>query len=339
MTKRFVFAGLMSGIFSLVLLCGGFAQAETIKWQYSITPGPVKSVMELYEEFQNKARIEAPVKIATGHDFEITVHKGLVAPSDNLDAVRDGRVDMAQQGVMYRADLTILNALALPIIIPYEKCRELEEQLLPVFEDVLNKQYDVVMLGMGYWPRQMLLSKAPAGTFAELKGTKFRCHSYELLQLTKRAGGSPVTMPYGEAYLALQKGAIQGAASSLSGMAGGKWFEVAKHVNWWPFGNAVYFNIANKKAFAKLPEGVQRAMKEVYRNSGRETWLMSDLEDQKAKAEYTQKYGLQNHYPPQADIEQFKKMVGPVVDEWKKRAGARGPEVMGIINKVMGTKY
>ena len=148
-----------------------------------------------------------------------------------------------------------------------------------------------------------------------------------------------MTMPYQEVYLALQKGAITGAASSLSGMAGAKWFEVAKHVNWWPFGNVVYFNIANKKAFSKLPEGVQRAVKEVYRNSGHETWVMSDLEDQLAKAEYTKQYGLVHHFPPQGELDQFKKMVSPIIDDWKKRAGPRAPEVMGIINKILGTQY
>lgn len=340
MTKRFVWTGLLfSATAFLVLFFGANAQAKKFTLHCAMIQGPVNSVFELYEEKQNKARAEAAVKMATGHDLEIIMHKQLVKASDVLDAVRDGRVDIGVQGAMYRGDLTVLNAMAFPVILPYEKCPVIEPKLLPIYEEVLRDDFDVVMLGMGYWPRQMLLSRKPAATFEDLKGVKFRCHSYDLLQLTKSAGGSPVEMPYMEVYLALQRGAIDGAVSSMSGMAGQKWFEVAKHVNWWPFGTVVYFNIANKKAWSKLPEGVQRAIKEVYMNSGHETWTMSDLEDQRSKAEYTEKYGVTHHFPTEAEINQLKKMVGPVIADWKKRAGPRAGQVMNVFNEVLGTNY
>jgi hypothetical protein len=74
-------------------------------------------------------------------------------------------------------------------------------------------------------------------------------------------------------------------------------------------------------------------------NSGSETWTMSDLEDQKAKAMYSEKYGVKHHFPSEEEINQLKKMVGPVIADWKKRAGSRADQVMSVFNEVLGTNY
>jgi TRAP-type C4-dicarboxylate transport system substrate-binding protein len=300
---------------------------------------PVGSVFQLYTEFETPRRVKEAVKFATGADMEITHNSSLVKAVDVIDAVRDGRVEMGFQGAMYRGDMTLLNCLAFPAVVPFEECPKIERRLYPIFENVLRTQFDVEPLGMGYWPRQLLISKRPAATFNDLKGIKFRCHSYELLQLMKAAGGSPVTMDYMEVYLALQKGALDGAVSSLSGIAGQKWHEAVKHVNWWPMGTVTYFAVVNKDAWKKLPVNVQRAVRETVSKAMSETWEMSDLEDQKTKDVFTKQYGCTHHFPPKEEVAKLSQMVGPVIQDWKKRAGPRAGEVISVFNQVLGTKF
>jgi len=49
-------------------------------------------------------------------------------------------------------DMTLLNCLAFPAILPFEECPKIEKKLYPIFESVLRTQFDVEPLGMGYWP-------------------------------------------------------------------------------------------------------------------------------------------------------------------------------------------
>ncbi|UCF92515.1 MAG: TRAP transporter substrate-binding protein DctP [Desulfobacterales bacterium] len=340
MLKRFRWTGIVLHI-GLMLACilSADASAEVIKLQMALGPHVPGSVYQLYQEKIIPQRIVETVKGVTGQELEVITHTGLVNAADVLDAVRDGRVDMGVQGAMYRGDMTLLNALAFPAILPFEVCPRLHLKLEPLYQEVLRDQFQVEMLGMGYWPRQLLISKRPAATFADLKGLKFRTHSYDLLQLMLKAGGAPVQMSYGEVYLALQRGAIDGAVSSLSGIAGQKWYEVAKHVDWWPMGTVTYFFVMNKKTWDKLPEDVQRVLRDVVSKAGLETWVASDVEDKKTKEIYTTQYGCTHHYPPEDEIRQLKEFVGPIIDDWKKRAGNRAEEVITIFNNELGTNY
>jgi TRAP-type C4-dicarboxylate transport system substrate-binding protein len=312
------------------------AQAQqTIKWQMALGPTVLGSAYQFYQEKEIPRRI----KEATGGRLEIVVHSDLVAPADVIDAVRDRRVDIGVQGTMYRADLALFNFVALPGIIPFEALPRLHPHVLPVMEDEARTKFQVELMGLGYWPRQLLFSKKPAATFADLKGLKFRTHSYDILQLMKSVGGAPVSMPFAEVYLALQRGAIDGGVTSMSGARGAKWTEVVSHLNWWPVGNAAYVFVVNRQALQQLPADMRDVVKKVISQAGFETWEKADGEDKALAEEFATKFKIASLTPTAAELDRLRAATEPVITDWKKRAGERAPRMISVINEVLKTNY
>jgi TRAP-type C4-dicarboxylate transport system substrate-binding protein len=308
---------------------------QVTKWQMALGPTVVGSAYQFYQEKEIPRRI----KEATGGRLEIVTHSGLVAPSDVIDAVRDRRVDVGVQGTMYRGDTTLFNYVSLPGIIPFEALPQLHDRVMPVLEDEARAKFQVELLGLGYWPRQLLIARRPAATFADLKGLKFRTHSYEILQLMKDAGGAPVSMPFSEVYLGLQRGAIDGAVSSMVGAKAGKWTEVTNHLNWWPVGNAAYVFVVNRQSWEQLPADLRAIVKKTFSEAGVETWAKADAEDKLLAEEFVSKFKVTVHTPSRAEITRMNESIAPVIADWKKRAGERGPRMMGVINEVLKTNY
>lgn len=309
--------------------------SKVIKWQYALGPTVIDSQYQFYQEIELPRRIKEVTKGA----LEIIPHKELVKAADILDAVRDRRVDMGVQGTMYRGDLALANYVSFPVILPYEALPKIHTKVEPIFVEWFRTQFGVETLGFGYWARQLLFSNRPAGSFKDLQGLKFRTHSYELLQLMKEIGGAPVSMPYMEVYLALQRKAIDGGVTSLVAARAQKWYEVAKYVDWWPLGNTAYHFLVNKDSWNNLPANLQKTVRETVSKIGFETWAGGDRDDKGIEQEFTKELGCTHVYPSKEEIAELGKMMGAVVADWKKRAGPRSPEVMAIINQTLGTQY
>lgn len=330
----FTFTVVLTFFLSAILVPSTFAKAIT--WNCALSVFTPKSTYQWNTETELPFRVEK----ATRGRLKIVTHKGMVKAADVLDAVRDRRVDMGIQGSMYRGDTALLNYVALPVILPYETLPEIHHKVQPVLQEAMQEEFGVIMLGQGYWSKQSLCSKRPANTFDTLKGLKFRCSSHNLMKLMKEAGGAPVAMRHSEVYLALQRGVIDGAQSSLASIMGKKWFEVGKYLNWWPIGNVAFYFIANKDSWNELPQDLQKIVMETVSNLGLESWGGSYIDDVKnRKKATTPAYGLTNLYPSQEDVDKMKKMVGPVIKDWKKRAGPRSEKIMAIINEELGTNY
>lgn len=72
--------------------------------------------------------------------------------------------------------------------------------------------------------------------------------------MIRALGGSPVNMPGGEVYSALQKGVVDGAAWGLTGARDFKWYEVASHLAEPTFGQVGLMIFMNRDAFEGLTE-------------------------------------------------------------------------------------
>lgn len=101
------------------------------------------------------------------------------------------------------------------------------------------------------------VSKQPIKDQPGLKGMKVRgTVSYH--PMIKTLGGSPVVMGGGELYSALEKGVIDAAAWSLTGVADLKLHEVAKFLVRPSFGSATWLTFMNQKAWSALPAAQQK---------------------------------------------------------------------------------
>lgn len=79
-------------------------------------------------------------------------------------------------------------------------------------------------------PRQILVNK-PIARVDELKSVKLRVPEvYAYIESFKAVGASPTPVAFGETYLALKQGVVDGAENHVESLYNMKWFEVAKHL-------------------------------------------------------------------------------------------------------------
>jgi TRAP-type C4-dicarboxylate transport system substrate-binding protein len=120
--------------------------------------------------------------------------------------------------------------------------------------------------GSGY----QLILRQPIGPSGDLSGRKIRgTQSYSGVLALLHA--SPVVLPPGEVYTALDKGVVDGAAWPSIGVLDYKWNEVAKYLMRPLFGSSTYYLFINSKAWSALSKPQQAVLVEEGRKIG-EFW-------------------------------------------------------------------
>jgi TRAP-type C4-dicarboxylate transport system substrate-binding protein len=98
-----------------------------------------------------------------------------------------------------------------------------------------------------------IVLRQPVGATGDLQGRKIRgTPSYH--SVIGMLGASPVVLPGGEVYAALEKGVVDGAAWPASGVLGMRWYEVAKQMLRPSFGVNHYLLLMNLNAWNRLSD-------------------------------------------------------------------------------------
>jgi tripartite ATP-independent transporter DctP family solute receptor len=170
------------------------------------------------------------------------------------------------------------------------------------------EKMDVQILGIGYLgSRQINLREArPVRTPADLKGVKLRMPgSKEWLFLGEALGATPTPLAFGEVYLGLKTGTIDGQDNPLPTVRAAKFYEVTKqlvltsHLN-----DGVFIAISNKSynpmSFAqkrKVADAAKAAI--AFNNENR-------IKEEAQLVDFFKQQGLQVVTP---DVEAFRKTV------------------------------
>jgi len=130
--------------------------------------------------------------------------------------------------------------------------------------DLIDKHYQKLGLKLVGLPISAksgyhIVLRAPVGPEGDLRGRKIRgTPSYH--NVINMLGASPVVLPGGEVYSALEKGVVDGAAWPASGVLALRWYEVAKYMLRPSFGLNHYLLLVNLSAWNKLSEAERNAM-------------------------------------------------------------------------------
>ncbi len=98
--------------------------------------------------------------------------------------------------------------------------------------DKLAEKHGIRFVTAGWTrlPRQILTNKPVAGV-ADVKSVKLRVPEvYAYIESFKAVGVSPTPVAFGETYLALKQGVVDGAENHVESLYNMKWFEAAKHL-------------------------------------------------------------------------------------------------------------
>jgi TRAP-type C4-dicarboxylate transport system substrate-binding protein len=219
-----------AALFLLVLLAsGGSAKQITLTLADSTAPTGLRGagVTALVEEVEKH----------TNGQVKIQVHWGesLLKEKEILAGVRDGIVDIGYINPnYYPKELLVTGSFALFPQGPrkftnmywlYERCFEEIPALKAELEKFkLKPIYTNTVLPIA------VTSTKPFVQFDDFKGKRIRAASRWWLGQLKGAGAIPVSIPWGDTYIALQTGTIDGVYTNIDGIHRTKLDEVGKHI-------------------------------------------------------------------------------------------------------------
>jgi len=136
------------------------------------------------------------------------------------------------------------------------------------FWDLMNQEpllseygkYNLLPISLDFVPDYHLISNKPINSAADLKGKRISCAGF-IADTVKALGGVPVAMSPTEQYEGLQKGTIDANGAPYSAMSDFKFYEVAKYIEDFNFGDRVQPILINKDSWAKLPADIQNIIK------------------------------------------------------------------------------
>jgi TRAP-type C4-dicarboxylate transport system substrate-binding protein len=253
--------GVASGIAALIAVgIGGSAWAEvTLRYSDHDPPGAMRTGF-------NKDVWLPEIEKQTGGEVKIQDFFGgaLFGSKEILKGIGDGVTDLgfAFPG-HYPRQLLAHNIFNLFPRGPkkYEDMvwlwRKVNEEV-PAFKAELKKA-NVVVVFYGAGLPAAFAGKKPIKRLADIKGDKWRAGSKWLLKYLGNAGAQPVAVPWGDTYMALQTGTIDGVLTNYDGLHMMKFDEVASNLliskEFW-FAVPL-FHLMNADKFNSLPKKVQ----------------------------------------------------------------------------------
>lgn len=206
-TRRFgsmIFLGLFM---VLVIASSALAITELRMSQVSAADGAIGQAMDRFAELI-KERTEGRYVIHTFHNGQLGSER------DTIEACQLGNLDIAvvNQGPLGNF-VSEISAVDLPyVILDYEHADRIF--LGEIGKELLEKLNSVGLYGLAIWEsgfRNLTNSKRDIHSVDDVKGLRIRVMENRIHQALWRAlGADPVPMAWGDAYTALQQGAIDG---------------------------------------------------------------------------------------------------------------------------------
>ncbi|ODS98504.1 MAG: hypothetical protein ABS56_04785 [Lautropia sp. SCN 69-89] len=201
--------------------------------------------------------------------FEYFPGESLLKATEIFEGTRSGVADIGIWVQAYNPAISPISALFnLPGISPAFRpaIRAANELVLTgdfaFFRDELRRLGVEPLFAWGVSDQEMI-STRPIPDLRALKGMKIRVIGREWPQLISGFGATPVAVPWPEVYEALSRGTLDANVGFVSANRDSKLYEVAKHHTRIKLGApAGPLVIMNRRAWDRLPEDVQLAMRE-----------------------------------------------------------------------------
>jgi TRAP-type transport system periplasmic protein len=228
MTRRTLLAGGLAAPAVLALPRGASA-ATNLTLGHNAAPGNPRSIAT--ERFGELIKERTSGRIAV----RVAGAEQLGNEQSLLTSLRTGAVDMTvnSQGSV-SALVPEIAALGLPFLFADSNAafRVLEG---PIGEELSQRFAKVQMIPLGWWDngiRHITNSKRPIVKPADLKGLKIRTPPDPMtIDIFQALGAGTEQISFGELYVALQQGVVDGQENPLTNIASSKLFEVNKFIS------------------------------------------------------------------------------------------------------------
>ena len=284
-------------------------------------------------------RWKKEVEKRTGGKVAINTFPGgtLLKAKAMMDGVIAGTADIGCLCMAYQPGRFIVtNAIALPLGFPNATVASLT--LWDLYAKQKPQEFaKVKVLTMFTCAPANIYAKKPVKNLEDLKGLELRA-SGGTAQVLKALGATPVGMPQSQTPEALQKGVVQGAASSLETLMDFKYAEMCRYVT--IFNGPVYpfAVVMNMDKWNSLPEDVQKVMDGM---AIEQAWWTGNYMDKRVvkSIEWSKKnYNIEITKLTKKELARWNKLLKPLPDKWSEQAKAKGLSARTILKDIKVAK-
>jgi len=308
--------------------------------------------------------VETVYKIKVGHEFttDSPRHKALEVFKKYLEESSEGRltVDLFPAGVLGK-EAEMLESVKMGNIEAYvggpfdPQTEKLNLILMPFFFDDQDALMRVAKSDIGTAIRKdaeknnlKLLCIGDAGsrqitnnvrvikTPDDMKGLKIRTPPIEsIIKSMEALGANPVSIPYGDTYMALKTNVADGQENPLANIGDMKFFEVQKYMTMIDYQFHPEPIDMSLDMWNKLPADLQKIIQDG-------AWIFTDEQNRHRRElndyyyDMIEKGGVQVYKPTPAEVALFKKACEPVYDYFVKKGAwtqADLDEMRAIVSK------
>jgi len=245
-----------------------------------------------------------------GLTIEVFPSAQLGVEEDIIEQLRMGapvgqNTDSARLGT-FVPDMAVMNApYFLDSIDDVLKLKELP--MVQEWMQRLEERFGIKVLSFNWIQGfRHMVTNVPIRTPADLAGLRIRTPGAPIWQESIRAlGAAPTAMPFGEIYVGLQQGAIDGAELVFRNVTGARLYEIANYMS--ETGHILLINssIIGTEFFNSLPEEYQTILVEENENAGYATSRGMEAEAATIRQELIDK-GMTIIPPEEIDMEAFR---------------------------------
>lgn len=297
---------------------GAFAQTTTLTYSVFFPPthGQSLAASEWAREIERLTGGRVKINIFSG---------GTLTPADQIyDSVVKGITDLGMSVFAYtRGRFPLMEVLDLPL--GYPNGRTATAVANEFFRKFTPKELEgVKILYLHAHGPGLLHTVKPVLSLKDLKGLKIRSTGLSA-KVVESLGGTPVAMPQGGTYEALERGVVDGTISPIETLKGWKQAEVIKATT--DTSGIGYttsmFVVMNLNKWNSLPKDIQQVFEEVNRQWTEvhgQRWDDLDLEGRK----FSLSLGNRIITLGKEEDERWKRAVRPVIQDYIKTAQTRG---------------
>ena len=302
------------------------AQAPLVLKLATVNPGESPRNLAAYEFARVAAeKSQGRVKVDVYTNNQLARGEGAM-----LEGVQLGTIDVAPVGSAPIGG--IFEPAYLPLDLPFLwASREQVWKVMdgPIGQELFKKMEGKGVKGLcfggGWGFRNMLSNKRAINTPDDMKGQTIRVQESPIyVAMMKQLGANPVPMPWGEVYLAMKQGTVDGMEIPVVTMVSDKFFEVTKYYSLTQHTYPPISWFMNLKRYQALPADLRQAVDE----AGRAACALdrkSEVDKEKGELELIKKSGVQVNAVK--DLKAFQDRMGPAYDlvttkvgkEWMNR--------------------
>lgn len=268
MNIRLLIAATSATAVVVALGVGAAAAQTTLKLQASSAPGDWAH-RYMTEDWGPKLSEMTNGALA----IEVLPTKAVVPHTETMDAVANGILDGDLNAVSYFSGKDPAFAIIGDLIAGYDTVDQVRTFCMHGGgKEILQKLYDeyadgqIHVVGCGPYAKEALVSTIPIESVGDLEGVKIRSPEGLAAEVFRRAGASPVSLPFSEVYTALEKKLVDAAdASALVNNDASGMQKVAKYPIYPGIHSmAVLQFVVNKDLWDSLTPGEQTALEVWY---------------------------------------------------------------------------